>query len=113
MATESSTSDRERPTKIGGFLPGFSTHPPTNLNSQPSHLKFKSRLNSLIADQPQKLNFGNKSILSSSRVGITRWRPKELGTYDSNSNNIYIFTGRICKIVKIRDPRLVQLNLSL
>ena len=50
---------------------------------------------------------------SPSRIQLTRWRPEELGTFDPNSDDIYIFAGRIREVAEIRDPRLVQLNLSL
>ena len=108
VTAESASSAGERPTKTTGFLPGFSHH-------SPSHLKFESRPNSLIADQVQEPNFGGEPTQygSQSRIQLTRWRPEELGTFDPNVDDIFTFVGRIREVAEIRDPRLVQLNLSL
>lgn len=42
-----------------------------------------------------------------------RWRPEELGSFDPSLNDIYTYAGRIREVAEKRDPRLVQLNLSL
>ena len=116
VAAESSSSAGERPTAKAPFLPDFSTQHP---NGQLPNIKFEptphSRPNSLIADQSQEPNFGGAPTQygSPSRIQLTRWRPEELGTFDPNSDDIYTFAGRIREVAEIRDPRLVQLNLSL
>ena len=71
--------------------------------------------NMLNSSQSQEPNFGGAPTQFgfNTRNPFTRWRPEELGTFDPDLDNIYTFVERIREVADIRDPHIVQLNLSL
>ena len=118
VAAESTSSAGERPAAKGGFLADLSTETPRHLSQRPN-IKFEStpqpELNSHIADPSHKPNYGGipTQYGLESRLQTQRWRSEELGSFDPNVDDIYTFADRIREVAEIRDPRLVQLNLSL
>lgn len=112
MAAASTPSAGEKLTKSGGVLNDFSTGTPrqpsqwpnVKLESTPQpHQPAAQRYDSIFGGIPAQSD-------ASSQM---RWRPEELGSFDPKSDDIYTFADRIREVAEIRNPRLVQLNLSL
>ena len=115
VAAESLSSAGERPTAKTGFLADFSAEKVQHPSHYPSHYPNVKLESTPQPGQGYEPNFGGVPTQydSQSRIQLTRWRPEELGTFDPKLDDIYTFAGRIREVAEIRDPRLVQLNLSL